>query len=490
MKSINNVFPQNFLWGGATAANQLEGAYDQDGKGLSVFDVIPYGGGKGKDLSFPTRSLVEAALSGELGNNFPKRRGVDFYHRYQEDIALFAEMGFKTFRLSISWPRIFPNGDEKEPNEAGLKFYDAVFDECLKYGIEPLVTLSHYEMPLHLAMHYGGWKNRKMISFFLHYCETVFERYKNKVKYWLTFNEINVMVPNPFVGGGILKEEAEKDQVATFQGLHHQFVASALATKAAHAKIPKAKVGCMLARMESYPETCNPDDIQKALESDQFNLFFSDVQVRGKYPNFIKRYLKNQGIKIEIFPGDEEIIQLHTVDFMSFSYYMSVVRSSKEKEEAIGNFGNGRSNPYLKTSEWGWQIDPKGLRITLNKLYDRYQIPLFIVENGLGAYDTIEEDGCIHDSYRIEYLKAHIEQMAFAIRDGVELMGYTSWGCIDLISAGTNEMSKRYGFIYVDQDDQGRGTLARSKKDSFYWYQKVIRTNGADLSSLPSSNKN
>jgi len=483
--SNNNIFPEGFLWGGATAANQLEGAYKEGGKGLSVFDVMPFIPKEertGLALDGITREEAIKAMEGNLEGNYPKQRGIDFYHRYKEDIALFAEMGFKTFRLSISWPRIFPNGDESEPNEEGLAFYDKVFDECLKYGIEPLVTLSHYEMPLHLSVEYGGWANRKLIEFFVTYVKTVFNRYKDKVKYWLTFNEINVMAMSPFIGGGILVGDYKNEKQAAFQGLHYQFVASARAVKACHEITPDAMIGCMLARMEAYPETCNPDDIQRALQEDQMNMFFTDVQVRGYYPNYIFRYFEENNIKVQMEPGDEEILAMHPVDFLSFSYYMTMVQSGDEtKKQVTGNFMSGLKNPYLETSDWGWQIDPKGLRITLNKLYDRYQVPLFIVENGLGAYDKIEEDGSIHDPYRIDYLRKHIEQMAEAVKDGVDLMGYTPWGCIDLISASTNEMSKRYGFIYVDQDDYGNGTLNRSKKDSFEWYKKVIATNGADL---------
>lgn len=483
--SIKTQFPADFLWGGATAANQLEGAFDVDGKGLSTFDMVtftPKEERTGPLLSDYTKEQIEDALAGKMGDNFPKRRGIDFYHRYKEDIALFAEMGFKTFRLSISWPRIFPNGDETEPNEAGLAFYDKVFDECLKYDIEPLVTLSHYEMPLHLATEYGGWANRKVIDFFVHYAETVFKRYKDKVKYWLTFNEINVMAMSPYIGGGILAGTYENHMQATYQGTHHQFVASARAVKAGHEIIPDSMIGCMLARMESYAETCNPDDVQRALEEDHANLFYTDVQVRGYYPSYMDRFFEEKNITIEMEPGDEELLLLHTVDFLSFSYYMSMVQSGDPtKQQVVGNFMSGLKNPYLESSDWGWQIDPKGLRITLNKMYDRYQVPLFIVENGLGAYDTVEEDGSIHDSYRIDYLRQHIEQMSEAIKDGVDLIGYTPWGCIDLISASTNEMSKRYGFIYVDQDDYGNGTLERSRKDSFNWYKQVIASNGTDL---------
>jgi 6-phospho-beta-glucosidase len=479
-------FPPNFLWGGATAANQIEGAYNEDGKGLSVFDLIPFVEKKDKkDISLDIdRKEVEAIIKGTSQyTNFPKRRGIDHYHRYQEDIALFAEMGFKVYRLSIAWPRIFPNGDDAEPNEAGLAFYDKVFAECQKYGIEPLVTLSHYEIPFNLVVKYNGWANRKLIDFYVKFAKTVFKRYKNSVKYWLNFNEINVMAMAPFIGGGIITDGAENPKQLAYQGLHHQFVAAALAKKALGKIIPGAKMGCMLARSTTYPETCNPDDVRAAQDANDFNYFFSDVQVRGYYPRSIQRFFNDNNIKVEFERGDEEILREHTVDFVSFSYYMSMVQSANsEKSGELGNFAFGVPNPYLKASDWGWQIDPEGLRITLNDFYDRYQIPLFIVENGLGTADTVEADGSIHDSYRIDYLRDHIAAIKEAIKDGVEVMGYTTWGPIDIIAASTGEMSKRYGFIYVDQDDYGNGTLARSRKDSFYWYQKVIASNGEDLS--------
>ncbi|CZR08364.1 glycoside hydrolase family 1 protein [Trichococcus ilyis] len=480
------TFPEGFLWGGATAANQLEGAYNEGGKGLSIFDMVQFvpKEERGNEIEMDVRSKkeLEDLLAGKGGDNFPKRRGIDFYHRYKEDIALFAEMGFKTFRMSISWPRIFPNGDDREPNEEGLAFYDKVFDELLKYGIEPLVTLSHYEIPLALVQKYNGWADRRVVDFFVHYAETVFNRYKGKVKYWLTFNEINISTLSPYIGSGVLIDEVEHKEQTVYQALHHQFVASARAVKACHEMIPDAMIGCMLARMEVYPETCSPDDVLEALKEDQMNLFFTDVQVRGYYPSFMLSYFEENDIKLDMLPGDEELLLQHTVDFLSFSYYMSMVASGapgKKKEK--GNFFSGVKNPYLESSDWGWQIDPKGLRITLKKMYDRYQVPLFIVENGLGAYDKVEEDGSINDDYRIDYMRAHIEQMEEAIKEGVDLMGYTSWGCIDLISASTSEMSKRYGFIYVDQDDYGNGTLARSKKKSFDWYKQVIATNGKEL---------
>lgn len=483
--SVVKKFPEGFLWGGATAANQVEGAYDLDGKGLSTADMVRYipKAERTKDHALDVKGEeIEAILSGKEEGRFPKRDGIDFYHHYKEDIALFAEMGFKVFRLSINWTRIFPNGDDAEPNEAGLRFYDDVFDECLKYGIEPLVTLSHYETPLQLTLKYNGWADRRVIGFFMNYAETVFKRYRSKVKYWLTFNEINVITLSPYTGGGVLVESAENKLQLCYQAAHHQLVASSLATKLAHEIIPGSQVGCMLARMATYPATNNPDDILKAQKLNQMNLFFTDVHAKGEYPFFMKRYFEEKDIHIQKEVGDDEILKAHTVDFISFSYYMSLsTSSSPEAQTSSGNLMGGVKNPYLETSDWGWQIDPKGLRYTLNDFYTRYELPLFIVENGLGAYDEVEADGSIHDEYRIDYLRKHIEQMQEAIADGVELLGYTSWGPIDLVSASTSEMSKRYGFIYVDQDDDGNGTLARSRKDSFFWYKQVIESNGETL---------
>jgi 6-phospho-beta-glucosidase len=485
MTELKTGFPKNFLWGGATAANQIEGAYNLDGKGLSTADMVKFvpKSERGNDFSLDvTKKEIDAILAGEIDARFPKRDGIDFYHHYKEDIALFAEMGFKTFRLSLNWARIFPNGDDTTPNEKGLAFYDSVFDELLKYDIEPLVTLSHYETPLNLTLKYNGWADRRVIGFFTHYAETVFKRYQNKVKYWLTFNEINVISLSPYTGGGVLVEDAENPLQLSYQAAHHQFLASALATKLCHDIIPNSQVGCMLARMATYPATNNPDDVLKAQHENQMNLFFTDVHARGTYPTYMNRFFAENNIVIKKETGDDEILKEHTVDFISFSYYMSLSATVKpEGNRTAGNFMGGVKNEYLETSDWGWQIDPKGLRYTLNDLYTRYNLPLFIVENGLGAYDTVEDDGSIHDDYRIDYLRKHIEQMKEAIKDGVDLMGYTSWGPIDLISASTSEMSKRYGFIYVDQDDEGNGTLKRSKKDSFNWYKKVIASNGEDL---------
>jgi len=400
-------------------------------------------------------------------------------------------MGFKVFSLSIAWSRIFPNGDDEQPNEEGLKFYDDVFDECNKYGIEPLVTLSHFEIPYHLVKEYQGFASRKVVTFFERYARTVFERYKNKVKYWLTFNEINfgtMPMGNLEVLGVLNKEDEEianplDNMQLRFQALHHVFLASARAVKIAHEINPVFKVGCMIAHITMYPLTCRPEDLLLQQELDNIiNNFCADVQVRGVYPYYIFHHLKKNNIEINFEEEDEKILKEGCVDFYSFSYYMSNCITTEEGHETtLGNLLGGVKNPYLHVSEWGWQIDPKGLRYTLNKIYDRYKIPLFVVENGLGAVDEIDDEGCINDDYRISYLKIHIVEMNKAIENNVDLMGYTMWSAIDLVSSGTGEMKKRYGLIYIDKDDNGDGTFKRIKKKSFYWYKKIIETNGKDL---------
>ncbi|PGV52575.1 glycoside hydrolase family 1 protein [Bacillus sp. AFS037270] len=477
---MNRKFPEGFLWGGATAANQLEGASQEGGKGLNLADVLP--GGKVR-----LELLMKPGFNYEIDESkyhYPNHEAIDFYHRYKEDIALFAEMGFKVFRMSIAWSRIFPRGDEETPNEEGLAFYDRVFDALHKHGIEPVVTISHYETPLHLIKEYGAWKNRKLIGFFERYARTVFDRYKNKVKYWMTFNEINGATHFPLFGLGFSASSEEARLQESFQGLHHQFVASALAVKIGHEIIPGSQIGCMLVYAPVYAFDSNPENVMHALKEEQiFNYYCGDVQVRGEYPAFAERYFKENGIKLDIQDGDLEIIKEGTVDYIGFSYYMSRTEKKEKtnEESSSGNIIGGVKNPFLKASDWGWEIDPEGLRISLNKLYDRYQVPLFIVENGLGAIDKVEADGAINDDYRIDYLRDHIKAMGEAIEDGVNLIGYTPWGCIDLVSASTGEMSKRYGFIYVDRHDDGSGTLERSRKKSFFWYKDVIATNGEQL---------
>jgi len=468
--------PENFLWGGATAANQCEGAYNIGGRGLANVDICPSGKDRYRVISGHPDSLKP-----DDDHIYPAMEAVDFYHHYKEDIALLGEMGFKTFRLSIAWTRIFPNGDEEQPNEEGLKFYEDVFRECHKYGIEPLVTITHFDCPIHLIKEYGGWKNRKLIDFYKKLVTVLFTRYKGLVKYWLTFNEINMILHAPFMGAGLVFEEGENEMQAKYLAAHHELVASAEATRIAREIDPENQVGCMLAAGQTYPYSCNPADVWKAQEKDRENYFFIDVQARGEYPAYAEKFFEREGIVLNMTEEDRRLLKEHTVDFISFSSSRCAsADASIDKTE--GNVFATLKNPYLKASEWGWQIDPLGLRITMNVLYDRYQKPLFIVENGLGAVDYPDEKGYVEDDYRIEYLKQHIRAMMDAVElDGVKLLGYTSWGCIDLVSASTGEMKKRYGFIYVDKDDQGSGTLKRSRKKSFYWYKKVIETNGECL---------
>jgi len=472
-------FRKDFLWGGATAANQCEGAFDVDGRGLANVDMVPIGDDRWKIACGRLDSF-------DLNEKYyyPGHEAIDMYHQVEEDIALFGEMGFKCYRFSIAWSRIFPNGDEEAPCEAGLKFYDKLIDACLKHNIEPLVTICHFDAPLHLTKKIGAWRSREMITHFEKLCQVLFERYKSKVKYWLTFNEINMILHAPFLGAGLLFADGENAEAIKYQAAHYELVASASVTKIAHEINPDFKIGCMLAAGNTYANTANPEDVWRAMEKDRENYFFIDVQSRGSYPSYALKMLEREGIKLDITTADEKLLLENTVDFISFSYYSSRLTSAdKEVMQATeGNVFATLKNPYLEASEWGWQIDPLGLRITMNALYDRYQKPLFIVENGLGAIDTPDANGAINDDYRIDYLRKHIEAMKAAVEeDGVELWGYTSWGCIDLVSASTGEMKKRYGYIYVDRDNEGNGSLKRSKKKSFDWYKKVIATNGEDL---------
>ena len=478
-------FKKGFLWGGATAANQFEGGWNEGGKGPGVPDHIRGG-------TVDTPRLWDKEIDPNV--YYPSHQAVDFYHFYKEDIALYGEMGFKCFRLSVNWSRIYPDGTELEPNPEGLQFYHNVFAECKKYGIEPLVTISHYELPWGLSVKYNGWTGREVIDCFVRYATTLFKEYKNEVTYWLTFNEINIGV-NAF--GRIMSlgmqgddhkpmfkmTETPEEASDRFTALHNQFVASAKAVVIGHEINPDNKIGLMIAGSMNYPYTPNPLDVKEAQTKMQMsNWFCGDVQVRGHYPYYAKRYFKDNNITVRMEPGDEEILAKGTVDFYSFSYYMSSCSSvDPEALKGAGNMFTGIVNPYLKASDWGWQIDPEGLRIYLNEVYGRYEIPLMIVENGLGANDERGEDGKFHDDYRINYLRDHIKAMAQAVEDGVDLMGYTMWGCTDLVSASTGEMKKRYGFVYVDRDNDGNGDFHRERKDSFFWYKKVIESNGADL---------
>lgn len=464
------TFPESFLFGGAVAANQLEGAYNVDGKGLSIQDVMPRGV-KAPPIEEPTPENL-------------KLTGIDFYHRYADDIAMLAEMGFTVFRFSVAWSRIFPRGDEETPNEAGLAFYDRVLDECERHGIEPMITISHYETPLHLARVYDGWRDRRLIGFFERYCRVLFERYGHRVRYWLTFNEINSVLHFPLMSGGIWTPPGDLSQQDLYQAIHHELVASARATRLAHELVDNARVGCMILAMPTYPFTPNPADVLAARRVEEANYAFGDVHCRGEYPGYLLREWRESGIEVDITDEDQTDLR-HTVDFVSFSYYVSACASADPGiKHGEGNLLGGVPNPYLEASEWGWQIDPVGLRIVLGDYWQRWGKPLFIVENGLGARDELVKvngEWTVVDDYRIAYLNDHLVQVAEAIEDGVEVLGYASWAPIDLVSASTAQLSKRYGFIYVDRDDDGVGTLERYRKKSFHWYREVIASRGASL---------
>ncbi|GHV97392.1 6-phospho-beta-glucosidase [Lactobacillus nasalidis] len=489
MTDTKYTFPKGFLWGGATAANQIEGAWNEGGKGVSVADVQKFRNPQGlkelnniKKNTDITDEMIEEALKSDDETLYPKRHGIHYYEKYKEDIALFAEMGFKAYRFSVAWSRVVPNGDD-DINEEGLDFYSNVVDECLKYGIEPIITLSHYELPLHLATAYNGWNDRRLIGFFEKYVQAVVDRLGDRVKYWLTFNEVDSILRHPFMTGGLIESRFEKDefQEVLYRAMHNQLVASAKVTKYIHQKYPQSKVGCMTTKLTYYPYTCKPEDVLAVQQKMRQVYAFADVQVFGEYPAYLRVKFQKEGMDVGMTEEDKQVLKENTVDFVSFSYYQSSCMAANEAglELTSGNTTIGVKNPYLPSSEWGWQIDPIGLRISLSDLYDRYRKPLMVVENGLGAKDILTDDKKVHDDYRIAYFKGHIQAMAQAINDdGVELMGYTTWGPIDLLSNSTLQMSKRYGFIYVDLDDFGQGTYNRYKKDSFDWYKKVIQTNG------------
>lgn len=482
---------KDFLWGGAMAACQSEGGFGKGNRGLSVSDVQHISTKKDRTNAeahhtMTTENILKA-MNDSGTDKYPKRHGIDFFTRYAEDIALCAEMGFKVFRFSIAWSRVFPTGEETTPNEEALQFYDKVIEKITASGMEPLVTISHFEMPLTLVNKYNGWVHRDLIGYFTNFARTLFERYNRQVHYWITFNEINAGRFSPFKSTGVVEDKSEHFEQDCYQAVHHQFVAAALATKICHEINPDNQVGCMIARFTTYPITCRPEDVMQMQIDEQLdNYFYTDVMIRGKYPRYMTRYFEENHISLSMEEDDVSVLKAHTSDFLAFSYYMSVVtaKSKDNVEVTESNLRRSIKNPYLESSKWGWQIDPIGLRYSLNTFYDRYEIPLFIVENGLGAEDILTVDHQIHDGYRIDYLSKHIEQMLEAVADGVEVLGYTPWSSIDIVSSGTSEMSKRYGFIYVDLDDLGKGSLQRYKKDSFYWFQKVIQMNGKNLSPL------
>lgn len=483
-------FPNNFLWGGATAANQYEGGYLDGGRGLSTSDVVTGGSNteirkislksEQKNYFVGVNDVVPHASNGYVNPNqyYPSHIATDFYHHWKKDIELFSQMGFKCFRMSISWTRLFPTGTEKEPNEQGVKFYEDIFRELKDHGIEPMVTLNHFDMPLHLANTMDGWLDRRVIDYFTTFVTTCFTRYKGLVKLWKTFNEINIL--NNWDMLGIKDINNEK----YYQAMHHIFVASAKAVQIGHIIDPDNKIGMMIAYETSYPEDCNPNNYMLNIENmRKKSQFYCDVQCRGYYPNYKLKEFERDGINILLEPEDAKTLRQGTIDFIGFSYYYSNVNTVREDAEKTKDYGSKMiKNPYLEETEWGWQIDPVGLRVACNELYDRYQLPLFVVENGIGLIENKDTNGEIKDDSRIKYFKEHIKELEKAIHiDGIPVMGYTTWGCIDIVSAGTGEMKKRYGFIYVDMDDAGKGSLKREKKKSFYWYKKVIASNGEDL---------
>lgn len=476
-KLQRSAFPQDFLWGGAIAANQAEGACKEGGKGLSIADLHFYTSEKtyGSMKEDAALKNIKQSLVLDPNKYYPKQSGIDFYHTYKEDLALMQQMGLQCFRTSFNWSRIFPNGDEEQPNEEGLLFYDRLIDEMLALGIEPLMTISHYEMPIHLVSQYGGWANRNLVNFFSRFCEVLFERYYSKVKYWITFNQINLI---SFNSVGLLRDRYENYQQATYQAIHHQLIAQAMAKKIASQYRSDLMVGTMLSDKIAYPATCKPEDQLFSLRKNQMQYFFSDVSMRGHYPGYAFRFFEENGFQVEFAPEDEQLLRQNPMDYLAFSYYYTKLNDSfKDSFDPTDK----SSNPYLRSSDWGWEIDPLGLRIALNNYYDRYECPLFITENGLGARDVVEANGAIHDPYRISYINDHLVQIAEAIHDGVEVLGYCLWTPIDIVSCGTAEMSKRYGLIYVDRDDEGHGSGKRLLKDSFFWYKDVIRSNGENL---------
>ena len=482
MKQVPNGFPKDFFWGGAIAANQAEGAYLEDGKGLCVADILKVqdsGDLKKKSNKEISTADIEFALNDKEGY-YPKRYGIDFYHTYKEDLKMLAETGMNSFRTSINWARIFPNGDDEEPNEAGLVFYDNLIDEMIKNGMEPLITLSHYEMPLHLATEYNGWYNRKTIDFFVKFCETCFRRYKDKVKYWIVVNQINLIKHESFNHLGIPEDKVDNIVEAKYQGVHNEMVASAIATKIGHEINPDFQIGCMVYNGLAEPLTCKPEDVLANLQYNHMEYFFSDVLMRGVYPGYALRYFKENNIYLDIPEEDEKVLKENTADFFSMSYYYNMCTSAESLAGGGNDYGTVK-NPHIEESEWGWGINPLGLRTVLNYFWDRYQKPIMISENGYGTFDTVEENGEIHDDKRIEYLSKHVDAMKEAIKDGVDVIGYYPWGPIDIISCSSSEMEKRYGFIHVDLDNYGRGSGKRSRKDSFYWYKRVIDTNGEEL---------
>ncbi len=481
MERVAKGFPKDFLWGGAFAANQMEGAWKEGGKGWCMADINEFLPDVPDDQKYNmevNRKYVEDAMHAGENRYFPKRQGIDFYHTYKEDIKLLKELGINTFRTSINWARIFPNGDDESPNEEGLRFYDELINELVNNGMEPMITMSHYEMPLNLTLgKYKGWYSREVIDLFEKYCRIILDRYSDKVKYWIIVNQINLITHESFNHLGVAEDAVDDLLSAKYQAVHNEMVSCGRVTRYAHEKYPDVKIGMMLCGGPAYAATSKPEDVLATLKHNQMEYFFSDVLLRGYYPGYAFRFFEDNNIHVEFGDNDEEDLK-NTCDFFSFSYYYTRICS----KESYENGNNVIRNKELPANDWGWTFDPIGLRILLNEFYDRYQKPIYITENGSGYYDVVGEDGIIHDPYRVDFYRNHIEQMKEAIKDGVDLRGYYAWGPLDIVSCSSSQMSKRYGFIYVDLDDYGNGTGKRIKKESFDWFKKVIESNGEDLS--------
>lgn len=470
------TFPKGFLWGGATAAVQMEGGYLEDGKGLNVADIQICYAKKGGNINY-TRKMLEERIADVRSkapkNYYPKHKAVDFYHRYKEYIALMAEAGFKAFRMSINWARIFPNADDEMPNEKGLQFYDDVFDELLRHGIEPIVTLTHYDMPLNIVMKYRGWYGRKTIDLYTRFATTCLKRYHTKVKYWIVINQINLIFGESFSSLGMVMDEYDDFNAAKYQAVHHEFVASALIKQEAKKIDENLQIGMMLADQMTYALTCDPINEKRAIMANRMkDYFYADVQLRGEYPGYAKKYFRDHNIHIQMHEDDLSIIRDHTMDFLAVAYYYS---------HCVDQEGKKVSNPYTKATEWGWTIDSVGIYNAVAQYWDRYQKPIMIAENGIGVEETLSSDGHVHDNYRIEYQKKHIQELKEILEEEVNLFAYTMWAPFDIVSGNGCEMEKRYGLIYVDYDNQGKGSGKCIPKDSYYWYKHVIETNGKEL---------
>ena len=471
-------FPGSFLWGGAIAANQAEGAWREGGKGWSLADLNRYRGDldpRDRANTEMTTDDVRAAMTDAVGR-YPKRDGIDFFHTYDDDLALLAGTGMNAFRTSISWARIFPDGDDSAPNEEGLAFYDRLIDSIRAHGMEPVITLSHYEMPVNLALSYDGWHSRELVDLFVRYCEIVFRRFAGKVRWWILVNQINLIQDESFNHLGVAADRVDDLWSAKYQAIHHELVACARATRIGREIAPDFRFGVMLAHGNQDAASPRPEDVLAALQQNQMEYFFSDVALRGRYPGFARRFFDDRGITVTMCDGDEEDLAAGTADFLAFSYYYTQVID-------VEGFATRtpRDNPYLQASEWGWSVNPTGLRVALNQYWDRYQVPLMIAENGLGSRDEVGPDGMVHDGYRIAYMREHLRAVREALADGVDVVGWFWWGPIDIVSCSSSEMAKRYGFVYVDLDDTGAGTHTRTPKESYHWYQRAIASHGVQL---------